>query len=385
MSNNFSGEKYKILIVDDSEMNRLLLAEMLEDDYEIEEAANGEEAVAILKDRAQTFSLVLLDLVMPKMDGFEVLACMNRYHWIDIVPVIMISAESSMTYIERAYDFGAADYINRPFDMAVVRRRVANTIVLYAKQRQLVDMVADQIYEKEKSSRLMVSILSHIVEFRNGESGLHVMHVNMITELLLDRLVKTTDKYKLTAADITNIVTASSLHDIGKISVPDEIINKPGRFTPEEFEIMKGHAMAGAMMLSDLPFYEDEPLIRTAYEICRWHHERYDGSGYPDGLVGEDIPISAQCVALADVYDALTSERCYKKAFSHETALEMITGGQCGAFNPLLLDCLRDISDVLKRELTANFVRNNEKRQLDQIANDIFRGEERMAGRQEGE
>ncbi len=348
------NQKQKILIVDDSEMNRDLLVDMLGDEYEVVEAENGLQAVAILQQRAAEFTLLLLDIMMPEMDGFEVLAYMNKYHWNENIAVIMISADNTPTYIKHAYDLGAFDYISRPFDPTVVHQRVSNTLMAYAKQRQLANIVAEKIYEQEKSNKLMISILSHIVEFRNGESGLHVLHINTITELLLKHLVQKTDQYPLTKADITLISNASSLHDIGKISIPSEILNKPGRFTEEEFQIMKGHSMAGADMLHNLPYTQQEdPLVKTAYEICRWHHERYDGGGYPDGLKGDEIPISAQIVALADVYDALTSERCYKKAHPHKQAIEMILGGQCGTFNPLLMECLREIESTLEREMKA--------------------------------
>ncbi len=326
-------EKQCILIADDSELNRVILTEILSDEYQFIEAENGLQAVEVLRSGAD-IDLMLLDIMMPEMDGFGVLETMNRNQWIDDVPVVMISAESDTKVVERAYDLGATDYISRPFDMAVVRRRVINTLLLYAKQKRLMHLVADQVYEREKANDLMVSILSHIVEFRNGESGMHVLHIRTATELLLAALVKRTGRYHLTDSDINLIVTASALHDIGKINVPEQILNKPGRLTKEEFEIMKTHTTTGAAILKGLETNQDEPLVRVAYEICRWHHERYDGRGYPDGLSGEDIPISAQVVSLADVYDALTSERCYKKAFDHETAIQMILNGECGTFNP---------------------------------------------------
>ena len=231
------SEKEKILIADDSAMNRAILTEMLGDGYEILEAENGRQAVAILQS-ATDIDLLLLDIMMPEMDGFEVLAMMNKYHWIDEVPVIMISAENASSYVERAYDLGATDYISRPFDMAVVRRRVINTLMLYAKQKRLVRLVAEQVYEKEKSNSTMINILSHIVEFRNGESGMHVLHIQTATDILLHTLVQKTDKYHLTAADISLISTASALHDIGKIGIDDKILNKPGRLTPEEFDAL---------------------------------------------------------------------------------------------------------------------------------------------------
>lgn len=340
-------EKQCILIADDSPMNRAILIEILGDDYQFIEAENGLQAVAILRSGADV-DLLLLDIVMPEMDGFGVLQAMNQNHWIGEVPVVMISAESDTRVVERAYDLGATDYISRPFDMAVVRRRVINTLLLYAKQKRLMHLVAEQTYERDKANDLMISILSHIVEFRNGESGMHVLHIRTATELLLSALVKRTDRYSLNDTDINLIVTASALHDIGKINVPESILNKPGRLTREEFEIMKTHTTTGASILKGLEADQDEPLVRKAYEICRWHHERYDGRGYPDGLTGEEIPISAQVVSLADVYDALTSERCYKKAFDHDTAIHMILNGECGTFNPLLLECLNDVSEQLR-------------------------------------
>ena len=345
------SEKEKILIADDSAMNRAILTEMLGDGYEILEAENGRQAVSIMQINVD-IDLLLLDIMMPEMDGFDVLAMMNKYHWIDDIPVIMISAENASSYVERAYDLGATDYISRPFDMAVVHRRVINTLMLYAKQKRLVRLVAEQVYEKEKSNSTMINILSHIVEFRNGESGLHVLHIQTATDILLRTLVRKTDKYNLNAADISLISTASALHDIGKINIPESILNKPGKLTKEEFDTMKTHTTTGAEILDKLPFQQESPLVKTAYAICRWHHERWDGRGYPDGLKGEDIPIAAQVVAMADVYDALTSERCYKKAFGHDKAMEMILNGECGQFNPLLLECLTDAGARLHAELS---------------------------------
>ena len=345
------SEKEKILIADDSAMNRAILTEMLGDGYEILEAENGRQAVSIMQTNVD-IDLLLLDIMMPEMDGFDVLAMMNKYHWIDDIPVIMISAENASSYVERAYDLGATDYISRPFDMAIVRRRVINTLMLYAKQKRLVRLVAEQVYEKEKSNSTMINILSHIVEFRNGESGLHVLHIQTATDILLRTLVRKTDKYNLSAADISLISTASALHDIGKINIPASILNKPGKLTKEEFDTMKTHTTTGAEILDKLPFQQESPLVKTAYAICRWHHERWDGRGYPDGLKGEDIPIAAQVVAMADVYDALTSERCYKKAFGHDKAMEMILNGECGQFNPLLLECLTDAGARLHAELS---------------------------------
>lgn len=362
--------KQKILIADDSEMNRELLAAILEEEYDIIQVNDGVQAVDCLQRQAEEISLLLLDIVMPHMDGFEVLSYMNKEHWIDAIPVVIISSENSPIYIKRGYDLGATDFIGKPFDANMVLRRSANAILLGAKQRRMTSIVSNQIYEREKSSKLMINILSHIVEFRNGESGLHVLHIQTITEMLLRQLVqKENNRYALSKEQIRMITIASALHDIGKISIPDEILNKPGRLTAEEFAVIKGHSMAGANMLSELPLdQKEEPLVKTAYEICRWHHERYDGGGYPDGLKGEEIPVSAQVVALADVYDALTSERCYKDAYSHEKAIEMILAGQCGAFNPLMLECLLDISSSLKKKMGYKSKERYEQTDLSDIA-----------------
>ena len=351
-------KQQQILIVDDSEMNRKILVEMLKSDFRILEAADGEECISILEQYGTGISLIMLDIVMPSLDGFSVLAYMNRKHWIDDIPVIMISSEESGSYIQRAYEMGVSDYISRPFDAKVVYQRVYNTIKLYMKQRRLINLVSDQVYEKEKNNRIMVSILSQIVEFRNGESGLHVVNINSVSALILEQLVQKTDMYKLSWAHQYMIATASALHDIGKIGIDEKILNKPGRLTPEEYEIMKTHSVIGYDMLNSIGLYQDEELVKVAKEICRWHHERYDGRGYPDGLKGEEIPVSAQVVSLADVYDALVSERVYKKAFTHEQAMNMILSGECGAFNPILLECLKDIQDELA-ELYAQGHREN--------------------------
>ena len=343
--------KSQILLVDDSAMSRMILKEILGGDYSILEAENGQECLEKMQAEAGNIALVLLDINMPVMDGFEVLKAMNVNHTIEDIPVIMISSDDSDAAIRRSYELGASDYVTRPFDARIVYRRVTNTIKLYAKQRRLVQMVSEQIRARENNTDMLVGVLSHIVEFRNGESGAHVRHIRIITELLLHRLLEISSKYSITAEQQDMIPLASALHDIGKIGIDEKILNKPGRLTPEEFEVMKTHSMLGAKMLHDLDNFAEQPLLQTAYEIARWHHERWDGRGYPDGLKGDEIPISAQLVSLADVYDALTSERCYKKAFSHEKAVQMILNSECGAFNPLLLQCLTDIQADLKEEL----------------------------------
>ena len=343
--------KSQILLVDDSAMSRMILKEILRGDYRILEAENGQECLEKMQAEAGNIALVLLDINMPVMDGFEVLKAMNVNHTIEDIPVIMISSDDSDAAIRRSYELGASDYVTRPFDARIVYRRVTNTIKLYAKQRRLVQMVSDQIRARENNTDMLVGVLSHIVEFRNGESGAHVRHIRIITELLLHRLLEISSQYPITAEQQDNIPLASALHDIGKIGIDEKILNKPGKLTPEEFEVVKTHSMLGAEMLHQLENFNEQPLLQTAYEITRWHHERWDGRGYPDGLKGDEIPISAQLVALADVYDALTSERCYKKAFSHEKAVQMILNGECGAFNPLLLQCLTDVQTDLKVQL----------------------------------
>ena len=342
---SYEFHKPLLLVVDDSEMNRVILSEMLKDQYEILEADCGEAGIACLEQHGSGISSVLLDIVMPGVDGFDVLSLMSRNGWIADIPVIMISSEDSDDSVLRAYELGASDYIGRPFDSRIVRQRVSNIMRLYTKQRRLSAMFAQQFYERERESRMLVDIMGGAMELRNGESGPHVKHVRKLTEMMLEHLMRKTDRYRITSSDRSTIAAASTLHDLGKLSIPDSILNKPGRLTPEEFEIMKTHTTIAADMLEGMVQYRDSALVRTARDICRWHHERYDGSGYPDGLKGEEVPISAQVVALVDVYDALTSDRVYKKAFSHEKAMHMILNGDCGAFNPLLIDCLIDLQD----------------------------------------
>ena len=350
-----------ILIVDDCDMNREILREILSSDYSIMEACGGEEALSIIHQFGTGISLVLLDIVMPGLDGFEVLSYMNQDHTIEDIPVIMISSEDSEAFIRRAYEMGASDYVSRPFDAKVVYRRVTNNIKLYAKQRRLIRMVTEQIREREENVSMLVGVLSQIVEFRNGESGLHVKHIRRFTECILDCLIEKDPDLHLGTKERENIPLASALHDIGKIAVDDKILNKPGRLTPEEFEAMKLHTVYGAKMLEELQPYYDEPLLKTATDIAHWHHERWDGRGYPDGLVGDAIPLSAQIVSLADVYDALTSERCYKKAYSHDKAVEMILNGECGVFNPKLVECFVEIQNVLREELCNVKYRDEQK------------------------
>ena len=290
----------------------------------------------------------------------------------DETPVIMISSEESVDTMREAYEMGITDYITRPFDSVIVKKRVQNTLSLYANQNNLVNVVVDQIYEKEENNNIMIRILSSILGSRNSESREHILHIKTATEMMLRRLIKITDVYHLTEADIALITTASSLHDIGKIYIPEEILNKPGRLTDEEFKIMKTHSELGASIIEEMHFLQDKPLVHTAWEICRWHHERWDGKGYPDGLKGEEIPISAQVVSIADVYDALTSERCYKKAFDHDTAIKMILDGQCGQFNPILLKCLKELSPRFFKMFSNETDDNKQYYEAQRLSNEIL-------------
>lgn len=371
MSEQRTSER-KILIVDDSEINRAILREVLESDYNIIEAEDGAEATQLIHSNKSSLSLILLDLMMPVMDGIGVLEYMNEHDLIESIPVIMITSETGAEFVDKAYQLGVSDFVNRPFNAQIIHHRVTNTIMLNTKQKRLEGMIKHQIYEKEQQSDLMIDILSHIVEFRNGESGLHVLHIRVLTELLLCRLVQKTDQYNLTGAEIRRISMASALHDIGKVAIPEAILNKPGRLTAEEFEVMKMHSQKGAQLLKDLAFHQDKPLLKSAYEICLWHHERYDGRGYPHGLVGEEIPISAQVTALADVYDALTGERVYKRAIPHVEAVRMILNGECGAFNPLLLECLTDIADTVQRDLQRETKKHLDKQQFQRISTELL-------------
>ena len=348
----FQSEKPLVLIVDDSEMNRVILNEMLRDEYCILEADNGRTALDMVDRYGDELSLVLLDIVMPGISGFEVLADLSRRSGIDNLPVIMISSEDSDDMVLRAYELGASDYINRPFDSRVVRRRVSNTIRLYAKQRRLTSLLSQQYNERVKNSRMLIDIMAGVMELRNGESGRHVTNIEKLTELLLGCLVHRSDTISLDNEERSTIALASALHDIGKMSIDDAILNKPGRLTPEEFEIMKTHTTLGADMLLELGRHHvGNALMEYAYQIARWHHERWDGKGYPDGLKGDEIPIAAQVVSVADVYDALTSVRVYKDAIPHEEAIQMILDGKCGTFNPLLLDCLLEVQDQIAETL----------------------------------
>lgn len=333
----------QILIVDDSDMNRAMLREILKDNYSILEAGNGVECLSCVEHMGSSLSLILLDLNMPEMDGFEVLAELSRLGYMDDIPVIIISGTDSTADICRAYDLGATDYIHRPFNTQVIYRRVSNTITLMAKQRRMAELVNRQIDRATKQQELMVDFLSRIIGYRSGESNPHFANISTLSALLLQALQKRKNHYDLTEQDCQLIATAAVFHDVGKIGIPESILLKPGKLTAKEFEVMKTHTLIGDNLIKSLEIYHDEPLLQMAAQICRWHHERYDGGGYPDGLKGEEIPICAQVVSIVDVYDALMSARPYKPAFSSEKAIQMILNGECGVFNPVLVDCLLEV------------------------------------------
>lgn len=343
--------RQSVLIVDDSELNRKMLGQMLCSRFDIAEAASGEACLQLLEQNATGISIVLLDIHMPGIDGFTVLEEMNQKNLLEQIPVIMISSEDTVDAVRRAFDLGASDYISRPFDAKVVYQRIINTIQLYAKQRRLSAMAADLAFEKERASRMMIGILSQVVEKRNGESRDHVQRVAQLTSMLLAGLAQKTDRYPLTREMRRTIATAAALHDIGKMEIREDLLHKEGPLTEAERRTLQSHTLLGAQMLEEQPECRDDAFARTAYNICRWHHERYDGGGYPDGLQGEQIPIEAQVVGLADVYERLVSRPVDGRARTHSEVVQMICTGVCGAFNPLLLDCLQDMEAEIARAM----------------------------------
>ena len=343
--------RQSVLIVDDSELNRKMLGQMLGSRFDIAEAPSGEACLQLLEQNATGISIVLLDIHMPGIDGFTVLEEMNQKNLLEQIPVIMISSEDTVDAVRRAFDLGASDYISRPFDAKVVYQRIINTIQLYAKQRRLSAMAADLAFEKERASRMMIGILSQVVEKRNGESRDHVQRVAQLTSMLLAGLAQKTDRYPLTREMRRTIATAAALHDIGKMEICEDLLHKEGPLTEAERRTLQSHTLLGAQMLEEQPECRDDAFARTAYNICRWHHERYDGGGYPDGLQGEQIPIEAQVVGLADVYERLVSRPVDGHARTHSEVVQMICTGVCGAFNPLLLDCLQDMEVEIARAM----------------------------------
>ncbi|MCD7954816.1 MAG: response regulator [Lachnospiraceae bacterium] len=339
-------EKKTILIVDDVEINRAVLAEIFRNDYDILEAGSGEEALAIIND-GENISAVLLDLLMPGIDGLEVLKNMNVTGKIRKIPVFLITAAENRELLLEAYHLGAVDIINKPFYGHFIRHRIKNIIDLYSYQNELESIVSEQVTRLERMNRSVIATLVALIEFRDCESGEHVRRMSTLTWLLMQEVSERYPEYHLSSAEIDKIGMSAVLHDVGKISIPDQILNKPGPLTAEEFEIMKGHTTKGCEILRKIPDLVDEGTYVYSYDICRHHHERWDGKGYPDGLVGDETSIWAQVAAVADVYDALTSDRVYKKAYSHEVAVQMIFNGECGAFNPKVLEAFRQSEDKI--------------------------------------
>ena len=340
-----------VLVVDDSAMNRAMLREMLGEELHILEAGNGSECMEMLDRYGADIALVLLDMIMPVMDGLQVLEAMNGNGYIDKIPVVMITADDSEEKMRQAYELGVTDYIERPFNVQVVRRRVMNTVKLYARQRRLLAVMQQQMRRQERTMSVVADILSRVMGYRNGEGVDHGRHVEQITGRLLERLLERTDRYHITRQECQRAAAAAMFHDIGKMGVPDTLLHKPEALTPEEFSVVKRHTLIGEELLLGMEDFKDEPLVLEAARICRGHHERVDGRGYPDGKRGDEIPITVQAAGLADAYDALVSQRSYKPAYSHGEALDMIRRGACGAFLPLLVDCLQDIQPSLLREI----------------------------------
>lgn len=343
------SEKKTILIVDDVEINRIILSEVFSNSYNITEACSGEEAIEQINSNPD-IAAVLLDLLMPGVNGLGVLEDMNRTGKIKHIPVFLITAAESEAVLMEGYHLGAVDVIRKPFMTQFLQCRVSNLIELYAHRNDLEDIVEQQVAKLKEMNQSMVETLATIIEFRDCESGEHVKRIGRLTKIMMTEVSNAYPEYYLPEKEIDKIVTSSVLHDIGKISIPDNILNKPGRLTQEEFEIMKQHTVKGCEILQNIPDIMDKGIYSYSYDICRHHHERWDGRGYPDGLSGDEISIWAQVVAVADVYDALTSERVYKAAYSREKAVDMIYNGECGTFNPKLLEVFKGALDKLLSE-----------------------------------
>ncbi len=338
-------DRQQILIVDDEEINRAILNEMFRHEYDMLEVANGQEAIEQIENN-QNIVLILLDIVMPVLNGFKVLNYMQEHDLIDKIPVILITAESVRDSEDKAYAYGVADVMHKPFYPHIVKRRGKNIIELYQNKRNMELRLKEQeeairLQEKKirQNNEFMIDALSSVVEFRSLETGEHIRRIKYFTRILSKYLMKYFPKYGLTPAMVDEIARASALHDIGKIGIPDAILLKPGRLTPEEYEIMKNHTTIGCDILEKFHENQTEDFYRYCYEICRYHHERWDGNGYPDHLAGDEIPISAQIVAVADVYDALVSPRVYKSVYANNEAFDMIMNGECGQFSPDIMEC----------------------------------------------
>lgn len=357
-----SNMKNKVLIIDDAAFNREMLTEILEKEYEILTAEDGQKGIDLLEIHQSEVGVVLLDLVMPVMDGYRVLEIMEEKGYLKHIPVLVISGEQAVAVERRCFDYGVTDFIRKPFDNELVMRRVRNMVDLFTYRNSLeeqvesqtmtlkrqYEMICRQAEELKQQNEKITDILAEVVESRNLESGEHVKRVKSYTKILAEELMAACPEYNLTEEEVRIIESASALHDIGKITIPDHILLKPGKLTDEEFECMKSHTVKGCEVLDHIEDVWDERYKNYAYKICRHHHERFDGRGYPDRLAGEEIPIAAQIVSVADVYDALISERCYKKAFTKEQAYYMITNGECGTFSPKLMQCFQNAREKME-------------------------------------
>ncbi len=340
-------ERDTILVVDDMEVNRAILCEIFKEDYRMLEAEDGVEAMKLIEDEKERLAIILLDIVMPNMDGFEVLEAIAD-SVMKKVPVILITGDTTLLPEEKGYSASVADVIRKPFVPHVIKRRIENVITFWDHKNNLEHLVKKQTEKLEKRNQQLketnskiIDTLATVVEFRDSESGEHIQRIKGFTEILLNYVVKYYGEYHISEEQVEKIVQASAMHDVGKVAIPDNILLKPGKLTADEFEVMKLHTVKGCEIINTISFMNDKEFFQYCYEICRNHHERYDGRGYPDGLKGEEIPIAAQVVSLADVYDALVSERVYKAAYEPEVAFEMIMNGECGIFSPKLLECFR--------------------------------------------
>ena len=348
-----------LLIVDDVMINRELLKDIFEnEDYKILEAKDGEEAIELLDVYRDDIILVFLDLVMPKKSGIDVLHYMSLNNLINIIPVIMITGEATVESDVKAYELGAADIIYKPFEPAVVKRRAKNIMELYEHRVSIENELrarTKELYESrrqiEQSNVFLINALSSVVEYRSLESGEHIKRVKKFTEIMLRHWRALYGEKELSDEQIKLMVQASALHDIGKVAIPDNILLKPGKLTDEEREEMKKHTVYGCEMLEKFKQEETE-FYRYCYDICRYHHERYDGKGYPEGLSGDNIPLCAQIVSIVDVYDALVSKRVYKPSLSTEEIFDMINNGECGCFSPKIIECFNDSREDLVSNTT---------------------------------
>lgn len=341
-------KKPLVLVADDTPDDREQLRECLSEEFSVLTADGGDACIRALEQYGTAVSLVLLDLIMPTPDGFDVLEYMAEHRLLEDIPVIIVTGDENDALLGSAYEMGVTDYLNRPFDAHTVRRRVRNTVRLYAKQRRLLSMVSTQLTARDKNARFLVDLLAEVEGYRCGTDGRTHARIAAVTRLLLDHLSAKDSRYHFDGGDVNLICSASLLHDIGKIGVMRKILQKPAALDAAETERIREHPVIGANLIARLTAYRDEPFYRLCYQVCRWHHERWDGGGYPDGLRGDEIPMAAQVVSLADAYDALISDRPYRPAYTPDEAFAIIGRGECGAFNPVLLDAMHAARPALR-------------------------------------